>query len=316
MGCSKNAGKTAALNRLRSEAYRAGVSGFGLCTSGWDGEEADHLTGLEKPAVVAFEGDWVATSGRLFAKAAARFEILWAASESGRFGRMAVGRCTRPGRVQLVSPPSVRLLGDIIRRLREAGATRVLIDGAADRRTPISSVSDGAVGLVFSSVRHDSPERLARRVQDALERYRVPRTELPRPSDLTGHGIAYLKGGRWRRGTRFPSDWHDASDPPEAAWCGGPLTSGVLNDLSALGVRRIVVEDPSRIFLDRAGLALIRKRNTLLESGAVFPIEFVSIRCDADTSGSLPLRKSLDALRPICGDIPVFDPWAAREEPS
>lgn len=314
IGSRKNSGKTVVMNRLRDEAMREGEIGFGLCSAGWDGEAADHLTGAGKPAVTAYMGDLVMTAGALIATAEARFELLWAASVRGRMGRMLIGRCLREGRVELAGPASISALGDVVRRFESFGARRVLIDGAIDRRSPVGSVFAAEVGFAFRPKPRESPSAFAERAWNTVWLYRLPEASVESPGVLKGADIAFLSGDGWRiYDTESPGDPAIEGDGG-TTWLGGPLTPPVLESLLRLKIARIVVDNPARLFVSETKLMRLLKRGLALELWKRPKPVFVAYRSDGGDSGSLPPGRTREEFKRRFGDLPCFDPWDSHME--
>lgn len=310
VGSEKNAGKTATLNRIRAEARLEGLSGFGLCTAGWDGESSDHLTGDQKPKVTVFPNDLVLTTGDLLATAQARLELLWAGSLSGQAGRPVIGRCIRAGEVELVGPPTVAELGEALDRMTRLGARRVLVDGAADRKTPISAFPGAEVGLVFRPETGESVDDFARRVAQVVMLYQLPQYESPRPSGLRGEQVALGDGKTWTFHMPVDLDEESVQNGKLHTWLGGPLTLPLLDDLQDLGVKTIIVDDPSRLVLPSNRVNRGIEKGLSFQLGMRPSVSFVAVRCDGGKRRSLPPRETLKKLSDILAPIPVLDPWS------
>jgi hypothetical protein len=311
VGQEKNAGKTVTLNRLRNEAQRMSETGYGLCTVGWDGEVSDHLTGGDKPRVAIFEDDLVLTAGDMLRSASARFEVIWADSTRGRMGRLVIGRCLRAGQVELVGPPTIRALAHAIDIMQEAGARRVLIDGAADRRTPIGAVAHAHVGLALVCMPRESQAHFFERAQDTLRLYALPKTEITRPAELSGECIALQIGCEWRIASPEQAAHTGAELAPTAAWIGGPLTVHILESLSDLELGELVVDDPSRLFVAPLTIQRLADSGTRVTLWRRPTVDFISVRCDGGRLRSLPPLSTISGLRKRLAPLPCFDPWAS-----
>lgn len=315
VGQEKSAGKTVALNRLRNEAHRLGEGGYGVCSVGWDGEFADHLTGGDKPRVCVFENDWVLTSADLLRTATARFELIWTDSLRGRMGRPVIGRCIRGGEVELVGPSTLKALTAAIGIMHEAGARRVLIDGAADRRTPIGAVPQAHVGLALMGVPRESMERFFDRVVDTVMLYTLPSTDLTRPASLLGESVAVCGPQGWQACAPEQLGHLDPTQTSGQVWIGGPLTVHVLESLSALPLKELVVDDPSRIFVAPRTIRRLTESGTRVSLWRRPTLDFIAVRCDGGRLRSLPPKATLEGLRERLAPLPCFDPWFSPETP-
>lgn len=314
VGSAKNAGKTATLNRLRAEAQALGHTGFGRVSIGWDGEARDHLSGDEKPLVWAYEGDWVLSAGRLFTASNARFELLRAASSCGPLGRLAIGRCQRAGTIELCGPPTIAELGQWVEALSALGARRVLIDGAADRQTQLATLPQVDVGLAFVPEPREDEAAFLARILGVVTRYRLPQCPLALPRDVPGEDLALASGSeeapRWRT-LRLSQLGDEAQALHEAlaVFVAGPLSAGTLQTLWQAGLRRVVVQDPSRLFAPQNAVARYLARGLRLEVANAPRLAFVSVRFLGPRQQQLAPEPTLGKLRAALPELPCFDPW-------
>ncbi len=315
VGSEKNAGKTVTLNHLRAEMQLSGQIGFGLVTTGWDGEGRDHLTGGEKPRVTAYPNDIVLTAADLLTRSSARFELLWSDSQRGQAGRLVLGRCVRSGEVELVGAPSVAMLAAIITRIHSLGVRRVLVDGAADRRTPISAFPGCQVGLAFRPRPHQSTEALTAEIEGQVSLYYLDETTLKRPKHLDGDEVAFaLPNGNWDCVTRHAVEAGELPEHVESVWIGGPFTPLLSEVLLDAGCRCIIVDDPSRIFVPPRRIEQLKRRGLAIQLGVRPELVFVSLRTNGGEQRSLPPIATLRALRSRLNEIPCFDPWLIEPE--
>jgi len=131
MGMAKNTGKTTTLNHLVSlfSGYVTALTSIGL-----DGEAIDQITMLPKPDVSVTPGMLVATAQACLEQGDAKVEILELIGSDTPLGRIAVARIISEGRIVLAGPVTNSLLGTTINALQKAGADKVLVDGAFDRK--------------------------------------------------------------------------------------------------------------------------------------------------------------------------------------
>jgi hypothetical protein len=143
MGMAKNTGKTTTLNHLVSlfSGYVTALTSIGL-----DGEAIDQITMLPKPDVRVKPGMLVATAQACLEQGDAKVKILELIGGDTPLGRIAIARVESAGRIVLAGPVTNTLLDKTIRAFEKAGATKVLVDGAFDRKTFSGlSVFDGIV---------------------------------------------------------------------------------------------------------------------------------------------------------------------------
>jgi len=154
-GSAKNTGKTTFMNHVLPILRREGTTAY--LTIGVDGERRDRIFGTPKPLIRAGEGDYLVTSETM----AAAGDLLYSLEEVFPFrtvlGRIVLLKVLRGGTVELAGPADNRQLSCILNYLqRETPADSVIIDGAVNRITQVSSA--GQAGFVY--VLEVSPESL------------------------------------------------------------------------------------------------------------------------------------------------------------
>lgn len=93
-GCSKNAGKTTAMNVLTAE-----WTGHGLMSIGIDGEDADFWLGVPKPRIAAAAGTVFATAERALGAATAETDVLERTGIATPLGEIVIARTSGFGMV-------------------------------------------------------------------------------------------------------------------------------------------------------------------------------------------------------------------------
>jgi hypothetical protein len=86
---------------------------------------------------------------------------------------VGIYRVVRPGYVEVAGPVKVKEAAALLTQLQSLGATKVLLDGAADRRAFLSAGVDGfilATGLVVDP----APEAVIAETQSVLKRLQLP----------------------------------------------------------------------------------------------------------------------------------------------
>jgi hypothetical protein len=231
-GADKNAGKTTLLNWLLGGLRRRGLRPAFL-SAGYDGEEADHLSGRTKPRVAALPGELVATSEAAIETADAGLDLLEVFPQPSVLGRPVLCRVRRAGTVELIGPTGNRGIAAILERLQAAyRPDAVLVDGAIDRLTQVSSAQAAAA--------HVAAYAMVLRVEPST---------LPRAASA-GEGRA-----RNCRCSRISS----AARCQEMIELPGALTEKRLAELPA-DDRPLVLEDFTKVFVDGARLAELRRR--------------------------------------------------------
>lgn len=132
IGLCKNAGKTTAMRRLMGELEGECL---GLTSVGRDGEQTDLVTGTEKPQLYVKRGDLFATARVMLSLCDVTLEVAALTGVSTPLGEVAVLRALSDGFVQLAGPSAAGQLPPLCRQFAALGAERVLIDGAAGRKS-------------------------------------------------------------------------------------------------------------------------------------------------------------------------------------
>lgn len=144
IGLCKNAGKTTALRRLMAEL---GEERLGLTSVGRDGEATDLVTGTRKPDLYLKKGDLFATARALLPLCDATLEVTALTGVMTPLGEVAVFRALSDGYVQLAGPSAAGQLAPLTALFADLGAERVLIDGAAGRKSLAGAGVEGAAIL-------------------------------------------------------------------------------------------------------------------------------------------------------------------------
>jgi hypothetical protein len=140
MGNRKNAGKTTfmnwALNQIRE------VESPAFATIGIDGESYDQIDGKAKPRITTCEGDAILTSFPMLKKSNGKYRIEKAFPINTPLGQLVVATTQRGGTVELVGPEHNQQLKQVTDYLnKELNYHSIVIDGAASRLTPVSSIA-------------------------------------------------------------------------------------------------------------------------------------------------------------------------------
>lgn len=144
IGLCKNAGKTTAMCRLISEL--AGET-LAMTSVGRDGERTDVVTGTEKPEIWVSAGTLFATARGMLPLCDTTFQVEGVTDVMTPLGAVGIFRALSDGFIQLAGPSAVNQLGPLSRTFRAMGAQRVLIDGAAGRKS-LAGAEPGACAIL------------------------------------------------------------------------------------------------------------------------------------------------------------------------
>lgn len=158
IGLCKNAGKTTVLCRLIAELSHETLA---LTSVGRDGERTDIVTGTGKPEIWVREGTLFATAKGLLPLCDVTLEVVSATDVATPLGQVAIFRALSDGYVQLAGPSAVNQLEPVSRTFRELGAQRILIDGAAGRKSLAGAGSNGCALLCVGASMEGTVEHAA-----------------------------------------------------------------------------------------------------------------------------------------------------------
>lgn len=144
IGLCKNAGKTTVLRHLMEELSEECL---GLTSVGRDGERTDVVTGTEKPEIWVARGTLFATARGMLPLCDVTLSVEGITDANTPLGPVGIFRALSDGFVQLAGPSSVAQLAPLAERFRELGAKRILIDGAAGRKS-LAGAEPGACAIL------------------------------------------------------------------------------------------------------------------------------------------------------------------------
>jgi len=151
IGTEKNAGKTTVLNHLLAADRRADLA---ITSIGYDGEDIDQVTGTDKPSVYVGRGTLVATAVDLLGQCDFTRELLCFTGFYTPLGEVVIVRALSDGYALIAGPSTTGQMTRLTRMLQQEKAGRIIIDGAAARRSSAAvSTADGcilATGAAFS----------------------------------------------------------------------------------------------------------------------------------------------------------------------
>lgn len=195
-GTAKNAGKTTALNFLVHALTERGHV-LGLSSVGRDGEAVDQITNRPKPRIRPPMGTLVATSHESALYSQATLRLLESTPFRTALGPVGIYRVDKVGFVEVAGPVKVREATLLLGMLLNCGADKVLLDGAADRRTFISCGVEGFV-LATGLVTADDLSGVVAETQRVLQCLQLPAPplewakicmELSSPGAVMDHGL-------------------------------------------------------------------------------------------------------------------------------
>ncbi|PKL47479.1 MAG: hypothetical protein CVV42_12995 [Candidatus Riflebacteria bacterium HGW-Riflebacteria-2] len=143
IGTEKNAGKTTVLNYLLAADRRADLA---ITSIGYDGEDIDQVTGTDKPSVYVGRGTLVATAVDLLGQCDFTRELLRFTGFYTPLGEVVILRALSDGYAMIAGPSTTSQMTRLTRMLQQEKAGRIIIDGAAARRSSAAvSTADGCI---------------------------------------------------------------------------------------------------------------------------------------------------------------------------
>lgn len=257
IGLCKNAGKTTALCRLMAELADVPLA---VTSVGRDGEGTDVVTGTEKPEIWVREGTLFATAKGLLPLCDVTVEVSETTDVMTPLGQVVVLRARSDGRVQLAGPSAVGQLEPLIRTFRELGARRVLIDGAAGRKSLAAAGGEGCAILCASASMGGTAEQIA------AETAHVCRLFDARPIALKHDGARYALFDMEESPLELESGedgqpvWSALPRRSCILWTAGGVTGPLLRRLAQRGAPiTVAAPDATHFLFDRTAAELFAR---------------------------------------------------------
>lgn len=316
VGLAKNTGKTETLAAILAEHAKAGRL-VGVTSIGRDGEEHDVIDArIDKPRILLQAGNLVASTDALLRSSGVPHERLAQTGVRTPLGEVVIARLSEQGAVEVAGPSAAEDVREVGDAMIGFGAEHVLIDGAIDRRAASSpAVADGLV-LATGAVLGEDIDGVVEATKDAVDLIRLP---------VTGDSLADTPTDRSEEHITLPGRLVLNAEPTEIAMLlrERPSVSTFLID-GALGERflegllaaraeragrelRIVVGDPTKVFLSRRGLGWYERQGLSIEVLRTIDLRAITVNPLAPQShrfDSLELRRLIEA---VVTDVPVLD---------
>lgn len=311
IGLCKNAGKTTAMRRLMAEL---GEERLALTSVGRDGERTDLVTGTEKPDLYLKQGDLFATARGMITLCDATLEVVDLTDVMTPLGPVAIFRTLSDGYVQLAGPSAAGQLRPLTARFMELGAQRVLIDGAAGRKSLAGAGVEGVallctgasldrdMDLVVAETAHTCwlfarkvPEQAGLRtalegVEDRFALFELDGSPLELPLDENGS-----------------PKWNKLPRRPLAVWAAGGITDPLLKTLARRGApTTLVTEDATHVLAGRSALDLFLRSGGQLTVRRELTIAAVAANPWSAYGWHFEPDKFISALRQAI-DLPVVN---------
>lgn len=167
VGICKNAGKTTVLNYL-VDSFNAECK-LGITSIGYDGEDKDAVTGLKKPKVFVQKGMMVATAYECIERAEADYEVLEDTKIRTVLGNVMLISIKGSGYIEISGPSIGSQMKDACDMMESYGCEKILIDGAAGRKSHAATSSADCMVLSIGAALSGSMDKVIRETRFLVE---------------------------------------------------------------------------------------------------------------------------------------------------
>lgn len=167
VGICKNAGKTTVLNYL-VDSFHSNCR-LGITSIGYDGEDKDAVTGLKKPKVFVQKGMIVATANECIERAQANYKVLEDTKIRTVLGNVLLVSITGSGYIEISGPSIGSQMKDVCDMMEQYGCEKILIDGAAGRKTHAATSSADCMVLSVGAALSGSMDKVVRETKFLVE---------------------------------------------------------------------------------------------------------------------------------------------------
>ncbi len=304
IGLCKNAGKTTAMCRLISELADECLA---MTSVGRDGERTDIVTGTEKPEIWVRRGTLFATAKGLLPLCDVTTEVVTSTDVLTPLGQVAVFRALSDGYVQLAGPSAVGQLEPLKQSFRQLGAQRVLIDGAAGRKSLAGAGETGCAILCVGASMDGTVEHIAAETAHVCTLFAAQSLQLNHCSarfalfDSNGNPLSLETGS-----DGIPL-WKSLPRSHCILWTSGGVTTPMLRTLAQRGApTTIVAPDATHFLFDRATAQLFARHGGHLRVDHTLRIAAVCANPWSAYGKHLDQAELLSALRRTIS-IPVVN---------
>jgi hypothetical protein len=326
VGLAKNTGKTETLARILAEHAQAGRI-VGVTSIGRDGEQHDVIDPrIDKPRILLAAGGLVASTDALLRASGVTHEQLAQTGVRTPLGEVLIARLSEQGAVEVAGPSAGEDLRVVSDAMSAFGAEQVLIDGAIDRRAASApAVADGLV-MATGAILSEDIEVVVAATKDAVDLVMLPVAGLPIAGEtLADAPVEDAPSDGGEKHLTLPRQLVLAAKPSEIAALlrehpqtntfrvDGALSERFLEGLLAARTERakrtlrIIVSDPTKVFLSHRGPSWYRRQGLAIEVLRTIDLKAITVNPVAPQShrfDSQELRGLIEAAVP---DVPVLD---------
>jgi hypothetical protein len=319
VGLAKNTGKTVTLAAILAE-HAAAARPVGVTSIGRDGEEHDVIDArIDKPRILLQAGDLVASTAALMRASGVAHERLAQTGMRTPMGEVVIARLAERGAIEVAGPSAAADVREVSDAMLDLGAEQVLIDGAIDRRAASSpAIADGLV-MATGAVLGEDVEQVVGKTRDAVDLVRLPATHEQdgrrrpahdRDKTITLDRRLVLEAEPHTIATLLREHPQASSLRVEGA-LSERFLDGLLAARSELAGRelRIVVGDPTRVFLSRRGPHWYARQGIAIEVQRTIDLRAVTVNPVAPQAHRFESRRLRESIATAIPDVPVLDVW-------
>lgn len=317
VGLAKNTGKTETLATILRE-LAAQDTCVGVTSIGRDGEEHDVIDArIDKPRIVLQAGSLVASTGALLRASGVAHERLAQTGVRTPLGEVVIARLSEQGAIEVAGPSAAEDLREVSEAMISFGARQVLIDGSIDRRAASSpAVVDGLV-MATGAVLSDDIEAVVAATKDAIDLVRLPLAGGASVETSRSHGSEeQITLERQLVLNAEPAEIATLlRKRPDASTflVEGSLSERFLEGLLAARTERagralrIVVGDPTKVFLVRRGPEWFRRQGLEIEVRRTIDLKAITVNPVAPQSHRFDSKQLRELIETAIADVPVLD---------
>jgi len=265
IGLCKNAGKTTTMCRLIRELEGTPIA---LTSVGRDGETTDLVTGTEKPEIWVSKGTLFGTARGLLNLCDVTVEVTGITDCSTPLGVVGVFRALSDGYIQLAGPSAVAHLAPLCRQFYDQGAQRIIIDGAAGRKSLAGAGSESCAILCVGASLDPVMEKAVAETVHVCSLFATPTAEVPAlKNSIEAQTVRFALFTP--EGAPLPLELESTGLPKWAAlpredcvlWMDGGVTTPLLKSLSRRGAPlTLAVPDATHLLCDRVSTETFLRR--------------------------------------------------------
>jgi hypothetical protein len=321
MGMTKNTGKTVALNHLLAQAARAQVA-VGVSSIGRDGEDRDMVFYVPKPPILVWPGTLVATARATLERAKVRYKLVDATGIDSPMGEILVVKVLEYGEMEIAGASRSSDQLKVIGRLKQCGASLVLLDGALGRSHHASpAIANGvilatgaAIGGGMGDVLRKTRDRLAilglAQADEATRALCQPVFSQGGVGLWNSQGETLLLAGIATLNAAETLLRYTESDVRTIA-VSGAVGRTLWRALGLLAARqpglRVVVNDGTKLFVEAADLLQLRKQGAQILAWRGINLTGITLNPYSPLGGSFKAEEFLLAARAAFADYGVSD---------